>query len=204
MAPSLPRTYRTVHHPTQRNESGSYTVAYRVLKFRDLRKYVPDCPSRSPVYPASPTAQTRLDSCVLAQDGGPCGVPRPHLPYLLACDRCLDLVLQDHRIDTVTALHATKGLDAVFTGATQAVVPLAHEQACATSARSCRKLLACRKGSNDMPIVVLFHWSATLRIVRLHSPFHDSASRLLVRRDVRLASEHHCVFSRWRHCSSVT
>ena len=53
----------------------------------------------------------------------------PHLPYGLAFDRRQDLVLQDHGIDAVPALHTAEGLDIVFAGVIQVVVPLVHEQA---------------------------------------------------------------------------
>ena len=65
-----------------------------------------------------------------------------HLSYLLVFDRRPDLVLQDHGIDTVSALHAAEGLDAVFAGVIQVVVPLVYEQPPATSAGSRAELLA--------------------------------------------------------------
>lgn len=73
----------------------------------------------------------------------------PHLPYLLAFDRRPDLVPQDHGIDTVSALHAAEGLDVVFAGVIQVVIPLVHEQAGATSAGSRAELLARGKGPNS-------------------------------------------------------
>ena len=71
----------------------------------------------------------------------------PHLPYLLAFDRRPDLVLQDHGIDTVPALHAAEGFDVVFAGVIQVVVPLGHEQARATSAGSRRRTVRSREGT---------------------------------------------------------
>jgi hypothetical protein len=73
----------------------------------------------------------------------------PHPPYAPALDRRPDLVLQDHGIDTVSALHAAEGLDAVFAGVIQLVVPFVHEQAPATSAGSSAELLARGKGPNS-------------------------------------------------------
>lgn len=133
---------------------------------------------------------------MFTQEGCPPGVPLPRLPYWLFFARWPDLILQDHGVDTVTALHATKGLDAVFTGAAQAVVPLAHEQARATSAGFGRELLVHGKGSNHAPGIRLLHSFATLRLFWHHNRFHDSVSRLLVRRDRHVTSERHAVLSR--------
>ena len=118
-------------------------------------------------------------SCEFAQYACPCGVPWPRLPFWLAFDRWLDSVLQDYGIDTVSALHTAEGLDVVFTGVMQVVVPLGHEQARATSTGSRRELFARWKRPNGISTSVLFHRSTTLRFFYLHSPFHDSASRLL-------------------------
>jgi hypothetical protein len=68
-----------------------------------------------------------------------------HLPDRMAHDRQPNLVLQDHGIDTVSALYAAEGLDLVFTGILQVVVPLGHEQASTTSAASRRELPDCGK-----------------------------------------------------------
>jgi hypothetical protein len=68
-----------------------------------------------------------------------------HLPDRMVHDRQPNLVLQDYGIDTVSALHAAEGLDLVFTGILQVVVPLGHEQASTTSAASRRELPACGK-----------------------------------------------------------
>jgi hypothetical protein len=143
-------------------------------------------------------------SCEFVHYACPCGVPWPRRPYCLAFDRWPDLVLQNDGIDTVPALHTTEGLDMVFTGVMQVVIPLAHEQARATSAGSRQKLLARRMGPKGLPTSDLFHRSAAFRFFWLHSPFHDSASRLLVRCDVYVALEWHCVLSPCCHCSAVT
>jgi hypothetical protein len=60
------------------------------------------------------------------------------------------LVLQNHRIDTVSALHAAEGLDTVFARAFQVVVPLIHEQARATSAGFRVELYARVKGPHSL------------------------------------------------------
>jgi hypothetical protein len=125
-------------------------------------------------------------------------------PYWLAFVRRTDLVLQDDGIDTVPALHATEGLDVMVTGVMQIVVPLVHKQARATSAGSRQKLLARRMGPKGLPTSDLFHRPASFRFFWLHSPFHDSASRLLARCDVYMASERHGVLSPLCHCNSAT
>lgn len=143
----------------------------------------------------------RCGSCEVAHHGYPRGGPWPHLPYLLAFESEPDLVLQDDGIDTVPALHATKGLDVVVTGVIRAVVPLAHEQTSAPSARSRVELLACGRGVNRLSPFALFHCSAARRFYLFHSPFHDSASQLLVWRDGFLVWEYRCVRKRWyRSC----
>lgn len=96
-------------------------------------------------------------SCVFTQNDCPCGVPLPRLSYLLVFDRRPDLVLQDHGIDTVPALHAAEGLDAVFAGVIQVVVPLVHEQTPATSAGSCVELFARGKGPRGMSTSAFCH-----------------------------------------------
>jgi hypothetical protein len=85
----------------------------------------------------------------------------PHLPDLLAFDRRPDLVLQDHGIDTVSALHTAEGFDAVFARVIQVVVPLIYEQAAATSAGSRAELLARRKGQHGMSISAFCHSSVS-------------------------------------------
>ena len=87
-----------------------------------------------------------------AQYACPCGVPWPRLPFWLAFDRWLDSVLQDYGIDTVSALHTAEGLDVVFTGVMEVVVPLRYEQARTTSAGSRRQLLACRNRLKAGPL----------------------------------------------------
>ena len=72
-----------------------------------------------------------------------------HLTYLSVFDQRPDLVLQDHGIDTVPALHTAEGLDAVFAGVIQVVVLLVREQARATSAGFCVELFARGKGPNS-------------------------------------------------------
>ena len=67
------------------------------------------------------------------------------------------MVPQDHRIDTVPALHATEDLGVVFAGVNQVVAPVMYEQACATSAGSRAELLAGREEPNTMSIPVLGH-----------------------------------------------
>ena len=122
-----------------------------------------------------------------------------------ACFRAaVDLVLEDDRINTVPALHATEDLGVVFAGVTQVVAPVVHEQAGAPSAGSRRELLTRREEPHSLSIPVLGHRSNPRRLVRLDSPFHDSASRLLARRDMFLSSERQCVASRCGHCSPVT
>ena len=143
-------------------------------------------------------------SCEFAQHNCPRGVPWPRPLYLLAFGRRPDLVLQDHGIDTVSALHAAEGFKVVGAGVMQVVVPLGHEKARATSTGSRRELFAGWKGPNGFSTSVLFHRSATLRLFRPHFPFHDSASRLLVRCVVLLASKRHGIFSHWQYCSSAT
>jgi hypothetical protein len=105
----------------------------------------------------------------------------------MAFDRWLDLVLQDHWIDTVSALHAAEGFKVVGAGIMQVVVPLGHEQARTTSTGSRRELFARWKRSNGISTSILFRRSTTLRLFRIHSLPHDSASRLLVRCVVFLA-----------------
>jgi hypothetical protein len=98
----------------------------------------------------------------------------------MAFDRWLDLVLQDHWIDTVSALHAAKSVKVVGAGIMHVVVPLGHEQARATSTGSRRELFARWKRPNGIFTSVLVHRSTTLRLFCIHSLSHDSASRLLV------------------------
>lgn len=74
-----------------------------------------------------------------------------YLLYRMAHDRQPNLVLQDHGIDTVPALHAAEGFGIVFAGILQVVVPLGHEQASTTSAASRRELPACGKRLYDQP-----------------------------------------------------
>lgn len=50
-----------------------------------------------------------------------------YLLYRMAHDRKPNLVLQDHGIDTVPALHAAEGFGIVYTAILQVVVPLGHE-----------------------------------------------------------------------------
>lgn len=82
-----------------------------------------------------------------------------HLPYLVAFDQWLDLVLQDHRIDTVSALHAAEGFKMVGAGVMQVVVPLGHEQARTTSTGSRRELFARWKQPNGISTFILVHRS---------------------------------------------
>src|SRR5262245_50305758 len=77
-------------------------------------------------------------------------VRMPLRPYSLGSKRWSCLILQDDRIDTVSALHAAEGLDVVSTGVTRIVVPLVYEQASATSARFRVELIARGKRSNDL------------------------------------------------------
>lgn len=121
-------------------------------------------------------------SCEFTQRARPGGVSWPRLPYWFAFVRWPELVLQDDGIDTVSALHATKGLE-VWAGVIQIIVPLGHEQARAASAGSRAELLARWKGLNSMPTSGLFHRSTTRRVCWFHFLSHDSASRL-VRTDV--------------------
>jgi hypothetical protein len=71
----------------------------------------------------------------------------PDLPFGMA-DRQPDLVLQDDRVDTVPALHATESLDIVVARILQVITPLAHEQTLTTDAGPRQKLLASWKGPN--------------------------------------------------------
>ena len=134
-------------------------------------------------------------SCEFAQYACPCGVPWPRLPFWLAFDRWLDSVLQDYGIDTVSALHTAEGLDVVFTGVMEVVVPLRYEQARTTSAGSRRQLLACRNRLNGGSFIVLRHRSTASWLCWCRSLCHDSTSRLLVRCDVSVASARYCVLN---------
>ena len=91
----------------------------------------------------------------------------------------VDLVLQDHRIDTVSALHTPEGFKVVGAGVMQVVVPLGHEQARAARAGSRRELFARWKRPNGLSTCVLVHRFTTLRLFCIHSLSHDSASWLL-------------------------
>jgi hypothetical protein len=51
----------------------------------------------------------------------------PDFPDGMTFDLWPDLVLQDDRIDAVSALHAAEGLDVVFAAGKRVVVPLVHE-----------------------------------------------------------------------------
>lgn len=84
-------------------------------------------------------------------------MPRPS--DALALDRRPDLVPQDHGIDTVPALHAAEGLDAVFARVIQVIVPFVYEQAPATSAGSRAELLTCGKGPNGISTPAFCHSS---------------------------------------------
>jgi hypothetical protein len=86
-----------------------------------------------------------------------------HRPYVLAFNRGPDLVLHDHGIDTVPALHAAEGFDAVFAGVRQVIAPFVHEQAVATSARSRRELLARHEEPNGMSIPAFCRSSESYR-----------------------------------------
>jgi hypothetical protein len=118
-------------------------------------------------------------------------------------DRWPDLVLQDHRIDTVSALDAAEGFKVIGAGVMQVVVPFGYEQARAARAGFRPELFARWKGSNGISTSILFHRSATFRLFCLHSPFHDSASRLLVQCVVPVASKHYGILSHWKYSSSV-
>src|SRR5262249_43652287 len=80
-------------------------------------------------------------------------------------------------IDTMPALHTTKGLEVVFARATRVVVPLGHEQARATGAGSRVELLTHGKQSNCKSSLDVCHNSALNCLRRLYSSCHDSASR---------------------------
>ena len=75
------------------------------------------------------------------------------------------------------ALHATEDLGVVFADINQVVASVIYKQAGATCAGSRRELLAGREEPNTLSIPVLGHRFDPRRFFRLHSPFHDSASR---------------------------
>jgi len=81
----------------------------------------------------------------------------PLLPHALASNGWPYLVLQDHGIDTVSALHATETLNVVSTRVTRIIVPLVYEQAPATSARSRVELIARGKRSNELTTSAFRH-----------------------------------------------
>ncbi|MEO8340754.1 MAG: hypothetical protein ABI604_13730 [Nitrospirota bacterium] len=86
----------------------------------------------------------------------------PHLTYGLALNRPPDLVVQDYRVNTLSTLHAAKGLDVGFIDVMQLMIPLGHEQARTTSTRLSRELVARGKRPNGISTPVLFYRYATL------------------------------------------
>jgi len=102
------------------------------------------------------------------------GKLRPHSPRVTPCNRQSELVLQDQRINTVSALHAAENLDIVFAGVTQVKTPVVHEQAGATSAGSRRELFTRREEPNSLIIPAFCHSAASHSFSCLHPSFHDS------------------------------
>ena len=85
-------------------------------------------------------------------------------------------------------------------GVARVITPVIHEQAGATGTRPRRELCACREKPDSLSIPILVDRSD----FPFRSPFHDSTSRLLVRRDVFVASERQRIHSRGAHSSRVT
>ncbi|MEP6933540.1 MAG: hypothetical protein ABI988_06320 [Nitrospirota bacterium] len=85
-----------------------------------------------------------------------------HLTYGLAFNRSPDLVVQDYRVNTLSTLHAAKGLYVGFIGVMQLMIPLGHEQARTTSTTLSRELLARGKRPNGISTSLLFYRYATL------------------------------------------
>jgi hypothetical protein len=94
--------------------------------------------------------------------------------YAYPFNRRSALVLHDHGIDSVTALHAAEDLGVVVVGIVQVIAPVVYEQARATSAGSRVELFVRRKKPNGMSISTLCHDSPPRRLFRLDSPLHGS------------------------------
>ena len=95
-----------------------------------------------------------------------------------ACVRAAaDLVLENHRINAVPALHTAEDRRNVFAGVIQVIAPVVHEQAVAPNAGSGRELLALHEEPHSLCIPDGAYGSDLLQLMRFDSLFHNSVSR---------------------------